>query len=293
MEQLQQILSVLPQPYRQAVQRHGLEQAEEIRLRVGRLPMVTENGRERGLPMPTGYDCVRQSELEQIVMAASDRSGYTTEDCLREGYLPLPGGHRLGVCGTAAVRSGDIRTLRNLSSVSLRIARAIPCAPEREIGNLRGSALILGPPGSGKTTLLRDCIRLISDSGQRVSLVDERCEVAACADGAAQFDVGAHTDVLSACRKSTGIMMMVRTMNPVFVAVDEITTPDDLEAMEQCSYCGVLFLATAHAASADELYRRPLYRKLMELGIFRSLMILDRDRHLHMEAVAECSRQSA
>ena len=151
---------------------------------------------------------------------------------------------------------------------------------------LDASTLILGPPGSGKTTLLRECVRSLSDGGSRVGLVDERGELAACRLGIPQMDVGAQTDVLTGCGKSEGIYLLLRAMNPQWIAVDEITAPEDIRAMEEASYCGVRFLATAHAFSPDELRRRPLYRRLRELELFQRLLILSPDKHVTMERMA-------
>ena len=224
--------------------------------------------------------------LEEIVSAATNRSCYSAEASLREGYVTLPGGHRIGLCGTAALRESRIQSLRELSSVSIRIARQVSCAPPELLRRLDASTLILGPPGSGKTTLLRECVRSLSDGGSRVGLVDERGELAACRLGIPQMDVGAQTDVLTGCGKSEGIYLLLRAMNPQWIAVDEITAPEDIRAMEEASYCGVRFLATAHAFSPDELLRRPLYRRLRELELFQRLLILSPDKHVTMERMA-------
>lgn len=239
------VLAILPPKLRESTEGLRTGALEELRLRAGRPPTAVLDGKERILPGCA--EAVTSRMLEEIVSAATNRSCYSAEASLREGYVTLPGGHRVGLCGTAARRESRIQSLRELSSVSIRIARQVSCAPPELLRRLDASTLILGPPGSGKTTLLRECVRSLSDGGSRVGLVDERGELAACRLGVPQLDVGAQTDVLTGCGKSEGIYLLLRAMNPQWIAVDEITAPEDIRAMEEASYCGVRFLATAHA----------------------------------------------
>lgn len=278
------VLAILPGALRENVGRLRADSLEELRLRAGRPPTAVLNGQESRIPGCT--EAMTSRMLEEIVAAATNRSCYAAEASLREGYVTLPGGHRVGLCGTAALRDGCIQSLRELSSVSVRIARQVSCVSQELLRQLDSSTLILGPPGSGKTTLLRECVRSLSDGGSRVSLIDERGELAACRLGVPQLDVGRHTDVLTGCKKSEGIYLLLRAMNPQWIAVDEITAPEDVHAMEEASYCGVRFLATAHAFSPDELRRRPLYRRLRELELFQRLLILTPDKHVAMERMA-------
>ena len=209
------------------------------------------------------------------------------QEMTRCGFVTLPGGHRLGICGTAVVQNGTITALREPSSLNLRIARQ----PDGIADRLRDalwarpqSVLLCGAPGSGKTTLLRDLIRQLSDRfGWRICVVDERLELAACASGVPQFHLGAHTDVLSGAPKAAGIELLLRTMNPEWIAVDEITAEADIAAIRRASYCGVRFLATAHAADRRELESRPLYRALLQDGFFRMAAFLLPDRSVRIE----------
>lgn len=278
---LQPVISILPPELRAGLARLELSAVEELRLRAGHPPAALLRGQER--PIPGVSAPVTSRMLEQILSAATGHSCYSAEESLREGYVTLPGGHRIGLCGAAAVQDGRVRAIRSVSSLCVRIARQIPSAPPELVRRLRESALILGPPGCGKTTLLRDCVRQLSNSGQRVCIVDERGELAACHLGAAQLDVGAHTDVLTGCPKACGIPLLLRGMRPDWIAVDEITAPEDIRAMEQASYCGARFLATAHASGPDELQKRPLYRSLCTLGLFKTLWILTPDRQVREE----------
>lgn len=281
MDNFQTVLRWLPAYCRAALTDSAREMPQEIRFRVGKPPTALFSSGERALAAQR----VTQRELEQLLSSAIEHSCYAVSDKLREGFVTLSGGHRLGVCGTAAVRDGQILSIRDISSLCLRIARPIAAAPDKIERWLDRSTLIIGAPGCGKTTLLRDCIRRLSNFGQRVCVVDSRGEIAACMAGVPQMDVGRCTDVLCGCKKGEGMMLLLRSMNPQWIAVDEITDAEDISAIEQCAYCGVRLLATAHAACAAELSARPLYRRLLALGVFEKLLVLDREKHVTMERV--------
>lgn len=256
--------------------------AEELRLRAGRPLYWCSGGQEHEV----AGEPIRTEELRDILARASRWSVHTYEDPIRQGYLPLAGGHRLGVCGTIALENGRPTGVRTVSSLCLRIARAVPDAA---LGCLNGvldgdrvhGTLILSPPGGGKTTFLRDLIRLLSGRGIRVAVADERGELAAMRGGMPQFDLGPSCDVLDGCPKATGALQLVRTMTPRVLALDEITDPADLEAVRYAANCGVTVLATIHAADATELTRKPFFRALRDIGAFTRLVTLttDGDRH--------------
>ena len=205
---------------------------------------------------------------------------YACIETLRQGFLPLRGGFRLGVCGSAVVREGEVSNLKEISSLSLRIVceevgLGSGIAPQLfdESGQFL-STLILSPPGGGKTTLLRDLIRSLSlgDSEHRalrVAVIDERGEIAVCCKARPQMELGNHTDVLSLCPKATGIMMVLRGMNPQLIAVDEITAAEDISAMCLAANCGVGLLASIHAASVEELTQKPIFEELLRAKVFR------------------------
>ena len=254
--------------------------AEELRLRVGRpMTAVFPQGE-----LPLGTNPVTGRELEQLLELASRASVHTVADQLRRGYLTVEGGHRVGLCGTPVLRDGQIHGLGRLSSAAIRVARQVKgaAAPvERELLDTEGklcSTLILAPPGAGKTTLLRDLIRMASQgegmAPQRVAVADERGEVAALWNGVPQLDVGERTDVLEGCPKAQALMMLLRAMNPQVLAADEITAPEDVAALISAAGCGVKLLATAHGSGREDLSRRPLYRQLMEAGVFERLLLI-------------------
>lgn len=281
MDAVSEALAVCPPGVRAAVDRLAMrERIEELRFRTGRPVAVRCGEKEMILPGAVADSAM----LGEILSCATGQALYAAQEMLKNGFVTIPGGHRLGVCGTGIYQYGAIKTLREISSLNLRVARQIRGAANDAADALWThpvSTLVLGAPGSGKTTLLRDLVRQCSDRfGWPMCVADERMELAACRGGAAQFDLGAHTDVLSGIAKGAAIEMLLRSMNPRWIAVDEISAEADVEALVRASYCGVRFLATVHAASFDELDKRPVYRRLMQSQSFETLLLLSAGRRL-------------
>lgn len=243
--------------------------AEELRLRTGRPLSVLLPGGEFPLDVT-----VEPEDLETLCDLATEFSRYAAAETIREGYLPVRGGYRVGLCGSAVMKDGTNTNLKYISSAVIRIAGerrgiADTLLPQLFAEGRFVNTLVLSPPGGGKTTLLRELVRTLSVAGLRLALIDERGEVAVSYRGEPQMDVGPHTDVLDACPKAIGIPMVLRAMNPQIIAVDEITVRADLAAMSLAAGCGVGLLATIHAADTQELLEKPLYRQLLEDKVFR------------------------
>lgn len=258
----QELLAILPQRLRQG----AYSDVREIRLRLDRPPRLMTRTGFRDLE-----GRVTEQELSYVINAASRYSPWAAST-MEQGYLTAPGGHRIGICG-----AGSDKGFRRITSLCIRIARDIhgiaAGLPERE------SLLLLGPPGSGKTTLLRDLIRRIS-AAEPVSVVDERREL--FPDG---FSAGANTDVLTDVPKGRGIEMLLRTMGPAVIAVDEVTEEEDCRCLVRAARCGVRLLATAHAFSVRDLGERAIYRELVQTKLFSRAAVLGMDQKWRLEEV--------
>lgn len=244
---------------------------QELRLRLGQPVQMICRNKDIWLER-----CVTEQDLKFCINVATRYSPWSAQS-LSKGYFTAPGGHRIGVCGKAIVMAGEMTGIRDVHSLNIRIARDFPGAAEK-YGHYRGSILIIGPPGSGKTTFLRDLIRQISQ-WETVAVVDEREELFP-ENG---FEWGRAMDVLWGCPKPQGIDRVLRTMGPQTIAVDEITAEEDCGALLKAGWCGVRLLATAHASSAEDLRRRPLYRPLICRHLFDHLLVMHRDKSLHEE----------
>lgn len=271
----------LPNPWRQYIQglpRDRFATLEEIRFRANRPVHLYGTG----WTGPVGPEPVNPMELERVLGALVDHSLYAREEELRQGFITLPGGHRVGVAGRAVLHHGRVTTVRQVTGLNLRVARATPGAAAALVKTLEaggqhtvGSVLLVAPPRAGKTTLLRDLVRILSDQGRRIVAIDERSEVAGLGGaGAFGFDVGEHTDVLDGWPKPEGIEVALRTLGPDVIAVDELGGDDDLQAVRRARFSGVDVLATAHARSREELEQRAHYRDFLWSGGFDAVVTL-------------------
>lgn len=273
--ELQEPLQLLPQDAKTGI--------EEIRLRAGQ-PMSVVG--EKAVQMD-GYritpDC-----LYDVLEHASRHSVHTVLERMSSGFVSVKGGHRIGLCGVAVTEEGTCRGFRQISSLNLRIARektgiAEPIAAQLFREGRMENTLIAAPPGAGKTTLLRDLIRCLSGGhtvpAQRVSVVDERGELAAIWEGVPQMEMGENTDILEGVKKGEAIPMLLRGMNPQVIAVDEITDFEDVKRIKEAAGCGVSIVATAHGKSVKEMRLRPVYRELLECGMFRKAIMIERIRN--------------
>ena len=246
----------------------------EIRLRVGRPLFLTYDGGECFLRQKdTEPYLVTREDLKETLEYVSGYSLYAYEDEIRQGFLSVQGGHRVGVTGKVILDGNRIRGMKYISCINVRLAHEIQGCAEEVLPYIQTReqimhTLIVSPPRCGKTTLLRDIIRQMSNgwgniSGVTVGVVDERSELAGCYQGIPQNDLGMRTDILDGCPKAEGMQMLIRSMSPVVVAVDELGKEEDFKAVESVIHCGCRLIATAHGASMEETLSQPFFRKLV------------------------------
>lgn len=272
-------------------------QVEEIRLRIqrplilrlGQVELTVDSQGKATADFTRGY-IVDGFDLEKAVQSISQSSLYAWEDELRNGFLTIPGGHRVGIAGRTVLDKGRIKTIKDISGLNYRIGREIPGCADQVLPYLikKGKVLhtlIISAPQCGKTTLLRDIVRQISNGvpglnfpGANVSLIDERSELAGMFQGQPQYSVGLRTDVLDGCPKAVGMMMMIRAMSPSVIATDEIGRMEDVEALYQALQAGVSVIATVHGGDYEEIEKRPVIKELLELKFFDRLVFLSRKR---------------
>ena len=266
------------------------EDIQEIRLRsgkplsvsvLGKEKFVTENGKITAYPQ-LGM-VIEKDDIEYSFKAICDYSVHSFSKELSQGFITINGGHRVGICGTAVISEGKIETVKYISGLNFRIARQIlGCADEIikyiDIENPKG-ILIIGPPSSGKTTVLRDLCRQLS-SRNRVSLIDERGEIAAVYQGNPQNDIGYSTDVFNGYPKGEGILTALRVMSPRFIITDEIGDYEDIEAIEKAMYGGAAMIASAHASNISELIHRNYIMSLIKQGVFKYIAVLGTNNEL-------------
>ena len=265
--------------------RPDYEKLYEIRLRVGRPLFLVYAGGERFLQIKRGepYFVTRQ-DLKETLEYVCGYSLYAYEDEIRQGYISVQGGHRVGVTGKVLLNGDRIRGMKYISCINVRLAHQLPgCAdvvmPYIQSRDHISHTLIVSPPRCGKTTLLRDVIRQLSNGregipGVTVGVVDERSELAGSWQGVPQNDLGMRTDILDACPKAEGMQMLVRSMSPDVVAVDELGKEEDFRAVESVIHCGCRLIATAHGNSVEDILNQPFFQKLKKMEIFEKYIVL-------------------
>lgn len=279
---LENVLDILPDDISREIKNiNSSSGITEIRLRVGKKGVMIFSGTELHLSR-----IIKLEDLLEILVNISRNSIYAIQNEINNGFVVIRGGHRIGICGEVVMQNGEIKNIKNISSMNIRIAKElIGCAdkimPYIVNGDRIKNTLIVSPPGCGKTTILRDAIRQISNgvralnfNGLNVGLIDERGEIASVSYGISNLDVGNRTDILSNIPKSKGMEMLVRSMGISVIATDEIGSDSDVEAIKYASLSGVGMIFTMHGTSFEDIYRKKGIKELINENLFERIIIL-------------------
>lgn len=262
---------------------------EEVRLRCG-APLTVGIWGESCFVTPAGgitnYESdaytVSSEEVQTAFGRVCENSVYAHLEEIRQGFITIRGGHRVGICGKAVCDGKEIKTFREISSLNFRIAHQLIGLADGIIdkiidGENVKSTLLIAPPQMGKTTLLRDIIRQVSDRGFKCGVADDRGELAAMYRRAPCNDIGAQTDVVDGAPKAAAVELLLRTMSPKVIASDEIASEADVEALRVAAGTGVKIIATTHGSSVEEALSRKVLQPMFEDKIFDSAILIRRD----------------
>lgn len=303
MDRKSELIKIFAPRLRQVIARTEIEydDLQEIRLRVNMpLMMIYKNKEYRldsGGHLLTDENCgqtevvVTPEDIRETMALVSNYSLYAYEDEIRQGYITIRGGHRVGIAGKIILENERIKSIQYISFMNIRLSHQVKGCADRVLPYILRDGrlchtLIISPPCCGKTTMLRDIIRQVSGGGQSVGVVDERSEIAACYLGIPQNEVGIRTDVLDGCPKAHGMLMLLRSMSPQIIAVDEIGSQEDIRAIAYVINCGCKLLATVHGSSIEDLMSKPVLSRLVREKLFERYIVLNnRGRIGNIEAV--------
>ena len=257
----------------------------ELRLRANMPTVINYNGKYYylstvGLCEEASYAIVvDETEVNEIIVRACECSLYSVNNQLVSGYITVTGGIRVGVCGEIVKNGNEIKTIKNFTSVNIRIPHEVKGSALTAYSYISDtklrSSLIVSPPGAGKTTILRDLCRCISRDGiKNILLVDERNEISAVSNGRNQLDVGVGVDIISGCSKDYAFSYGIRSMRPDVIITDELTCERDYLAVEESVAGGVIVIASAHASKPEELLLREGFSKAFKMRIFDRFVFL-------------------
>lgn len=281
MKGIEEILAKLPSQMQKEIYKQDSRfraQIEEIRIRTGSPVIILSGGREYYLNGENALPADGKT-IREIFNSIINHSAYAYQEELSKGFITIEGGHRVGVCGKVIMEKGEIKAIKEISSLNIRRCREIIGVSDRlmpKLFNEKGAFLhtiIISPPMCGKTTLLRDIVRNLSGLGFRVGVCDERSEIAGSHMGVASFDLGHRTDIMDGCPKSEAMLMLIRGMSPAIIATDEIGKPADLPGIEGALCAGVGLLTTIYGGSREDLLRSSLGH-LVSSGIFKRFVFL-------------------
>lgn len=294
MDKKSEIIKIFSKNIREIFDRASIdfEKLQEVRLRTDKPLMAVYDGAEYFISSEgvLGREAkeafkVGKEDIRETMEYIAGYSLYAFEEELRQGFLTIQGGHRVGVAGRTVLEGDKVKSLKYISFINVRLSHQIVGCADKVLPYVADGedvyhTLIISPPRCGKTTLLRDIIRQLSDGnkerrGKTVGVVDERSELGGSYLGVPQNELGIRTDVLDCCPKAEGMLMLLRSMAPQIIAVDEIGAHEDVQAIEYAIHCGCKLVATVHGSSIEDIARRPLLKGLLEKQVFERYLVLE------------------
>lgn len=282
MKYTKDVLEILPSHIRDVIKNiKDIQEIQEIRLKVNK-PLIIQIGNDELITSLI----ISSQDLKLILQYISNYSIYAYEEEIKQGYITIKGGHRVGICGSCVIEKNTIKTIKSISSLNIRICKEVIGCSNKIIpyifrDNRIMNTIIISPPRCGKTTLLRDITRNLSQGmkeinldGKKVCVIDERSEICGCYNGVPQMDVGIRTDVFDNCPKADGIMMAIRSMSPEVIVCDEIGTLRDMESIIMALNSGVNLITSIHGFGIEDLYNRIVYKEVIDNNVFNTAIVL-------------------
>ncbi|MBP1754971.1 MAG: hypothetical protein H6Q59_1369 [Firmicutes bacterium] len=281
------------------------DKLQEIRLRINSPLLIIYNNQEsfvteeaKLVNHPAKAIMITKNEIRETMEYISNYSLYAFEEEIKQGFITISGGHRIGIAGKIIIEDDLIKGMKHISFINVRLAHQVKGCADQVLPYLMNReskgiyhTLIISPPRCGKTTLLRDIIRQLSDgsglfAGMSIGVVDERSEIGACYMGTPQNEVGIRTDILDCCPKAKGMLMLIRSMSPQIIAVDELGSKEELEAIDYVIGCGCKLIATIHGSSLEDIRNKPVLGELIEKRLFERYILLNNGKDIgHVEEI--------
>ncbi|MGL5414279.1 MAG: stage III sporulation protein AA [Clostridium sp.] len=277
-------LLMFPENIKYKIKEYLNDGIQEVRIKVNKPVIIYLRRGEVILNYTANID-----DLKYILKRISSYSLYAYEEEIKRGFITIKGGHRVGLAGECVMSEKTVRTIKNISSINLRITREIFGCSKKLIpyliqDNRVLNTIIVSPPKCGKTTILRDLTRILSNgdsinklTGKKVVVIDERSEIGACYEGIPQMDVGIRTDILDNCYKREGILMAVRALAPEVIICDEIGREEEIEEIKNAFNSGVNLIFSVHGKDFEDLYKRDGIDKLLSKGLIDRVVVLASD----------------
>ncbi len=274
-------LNIFPPKIADAVNSYKGENIQEIRVKINKPIILYTDKSEKILSNE-----VTKEDFKFIIQRISNYSIYAYEEEIKQGFITLKGGHRVGIAGECVMENNKIKTIKNISSLNIRISKEVIGCGKKVIkyitnNNIVRNTLIISPPKCGKTTILRDITRILSSGdlkenliGKKVVVIDERSEIGASYTGIPQMNLGIRTDILDNCLKKEGMLMAIRSLSPDVLICDEIGTEEDISALNTAFNSGVNIVVTVHGSNLEDIKKRKVFDNLLVSGIIERVIVL-------------------